>query len=358
MFIPVLNLLFLVIWGAAGGFLFRFLRLPLPALLGSLTAAAFLAVCGFSTSDAPIDGMLLFCKIAIGIMVGRRISRESLRMIRRIASSAILVSIWMILLSLASGKILALLADIPLSTALIGCTAGGVSEMAIFALSKNYDVATITIIQTFRLVSTLALTPWLAKKWSERQGGEDSRFLASEDVRENAEQSPASFSRREMLILIFSAAIAGLCMQTLGVPAGAMLGALALSGAFCAGFNKTYVFSRKITFAAQIGIGIAVGRQFGPSQIDILTNFRFLSAVIASTGFIMAGMLFLSFALQKMTHWPPLTCLLSASAGGMTQMVVVAEEMNADSFTISILHLARYLSVVSYMPFLVTYLLG
>lgn len=358
MFLPVLNLLFLTILGAIGWHLFRFLRLPLPALLGSLTVTAFLSICGFFPSNAPVDAMSLFCKIAIGIMMGRRINRESLKMIRQIAPSAVLVSVWMILLSIASGKLLALLADIPLSTALIGCTTGGVSEMAIFALAKNYDVATITIIQTFRLAGTLALTPWLAKKWSKRLDLKEPRIAAAGDVRKKSGQTTGGFSGREMLILVLLAAASGLIAQALGVPAGAMLGALALSGAFCVAFNKTYAFPPKLTAAAQIGIGIAVGQQFGPSQIIILTNARFLFSVVVSTGFIVAGMLGLSYVLHKMTRWPPLTCLLSASAGGMTQMVVVAEEMNADTLTIGILHLARYLAIVSYMPFLVTYLLG
>lgn len=358
MFVSVLNLLFLVTLGTTGYLIFRFLRLPLPALLGSLTITALLAICGLFPSNAPLDVMSLLCKIAIGVMMGRRISREFLKMIRKIASPAILVSVWMILLSIASGKLLAILAGIPLSTALVGCTTGGVSEMAIFALSKNYDVATITVIQTFRLASTLAITPWLARKWSERLGGGDSRLSASEGVRGKSLKTIRCFSWREMLILVFFAAAGGLTLQALGVPAGAMLGALALSGAFCVMFNKSYVFPTKVTAAAQIGIGIAVGRQFGPSQLATLTNIRFLFAVMVSTAFVMLGVLLLSYILQKMTRWSPLTCLLSASAGGMTQMVVVAEEMNADPLTIGILHLARYLTVVSYMPFLVTYLLG
>jgi|GEM_PF-618941 len=354
---PFLSFIILAFSGAIGCKIFRRLRLPLPALLGSLTITSIIAVCGYFPANAPVDRMTLFCKIAIGIMVGRRINRESLIMIRKLAYPAILVSVWMILLSLASGYFLAFIADIPLSTALIGCTTGGVSEMAIFALSKNYDVATITLIQTFRLVGALALTPWLARKWSAKLGG-DSGDMPIGGAKNDRALRVARFSRAEMAVLVALSGAASLFVSNLGVPAGAMLGALAASGAMCVIMNKTYSFPPRITMAAQIGIGIAVGKQFGPSQISTLTDARFLFAVGVSTAFIMAGMLLLSWILHKMTRWPPLTCLLSASAGGMTQMVVVAEEMKADSLTISILHLARYLTVISYMPFLVSFLLG
>lgn len=347
----------LCLCGTAGCLLFRMLRLPLPALLGSLTATATLAMLGFFPATAPVDSMSMFCKVAIGVMMGRRINRQSLKMIVKLASPALLVSIWMILLSIASGQILALLANIPLSTALIGCTTGGVSEMAIFALSKEYDVATITVIQTFRLAGTLALTPWLARKWSARLQGRGALFPSAESVQVMKGGSIDFFPRNEMFGLLALATAGGLVFHLYGVPAGAMLGALVFSGAACIVRNKTYLFPQKITSAAQIGIGIAIAQQFGPDQVEMLTNIRFLLSTVASTGFIIAGTLLLGFILQKMTGWNPLTCLLSTSAGGLSQMVIVAEEMNADSLTIGILHLARYLAIVSCMPFLITYLL-
>lgn len=352
-----LNTAYLYLFGAVGYLLFRALRLPLPALLGSLTATAALAIFNLFPAAVPIGAISMACKLALGIMVGRRIKRDSLKMIVSLASPAILLSVWMILLSVSSGMLLAFFADIPLSTALIGSTMGGVSEMAIFALAKNYDAATITVIQTFRLISALALTPWLAKKWSERLQNNGTTPQPKPSTIARHELELPLFSWREMFILVFFSVACGGVFHLLGVPAGPMLGALAASGGVCVARNKTYVFPPSITAAAQIGIGIAIAKQFGAEQIKMLTNFRFLFSVLASTGFVVAGMLLLSYCIQKMTRWSPITCLLAASPGGMTQMVAVAEEMKADTLTISILHLTRYLAIVSCMPFLIMYLL-
>ncbi len=357
MWSSILGIFFLYLSGTAGYIVFRRLHLPLPALLGSLAATATLAIVGLFPLEAPVGAMSAFCKIAIGIMMGRRINRDSLRMIAQLIGPALLISIWMILLSVASGEMLARLADIPLSTALIGCTTGGVSEMAIFALSKNYDVATITVIQSFRLVGVLAMTPWLAQRWSSRLKGKGQSFSSAASVSGITDMCLRLFSLTEIILLVSLAALGGIVFQFLNIPAGTMLGALVLSGGMGIVCNKTYPFPQKITTAAQIGIGIAIARQFGPEQLETLSNVRFLSAAVFSTGFVVAGTLLLGYLLQKMTQWNPLTCLLSTSAGGLSQMVLVAEEMKADPLIIGVLHLARYLAIVSCMPFLITYLL-
>ena len=357
MFSALFGLFFLYLCGTAGCILFRRFHLPLPALLGSLTVTAILALTGhFPPASDAIEVMSTLCKIAIGVMMGRRISRDALRMIARIIGPALLISVWMILLSVISGVMLSWLANIPLSTALVGCATGGLNEMAIFALSQNYDVATITVIQTFRLVGVLALTPWLVRKWSSRLAAKGQLHSSIEDV-QTTEEDIRFFSRSETALLIFLAVGGGLAFQSWGIPAGAMLGALTLSGGMGVVRDKSYPFPRWIASAAQIGIGIAIAQQFKPEQAEMLLNVRFLLSVAFSTVFVIAATLLLGYLLQKMTRWNPLTCLLSSSAGGFTQMVLVAEEMRADSLTIGVLHLTRYLAIVSCMPFLIMYLL-
>lgn len=131
--------------GFCGFLLFKKLRIPLAGLLGSLFACVLLAISG-NFPAAPVGALSSVCKVAIGIMVGRRMNRDSLKQLGGMAVPALLVSVWMIALSMISGVLLFTISGLPLSTALIGSVTGGVSEMAIFALSRHYDVATITVI--------------------------------------------------------------------------------------------------------------------------------------------------------------------------------------------------------------------
>ncbi len=51
--------------------------------------------------------------------------------------------------------------------------------------------------------------------------------------------------------------------------------------------------------------------------------------------------------------WDILTCLLCTAPAGLSQITVFAEEIGADSFTASVFHTVRILSIVSIYPWLV-----
>ncbi|MDR1915559.1 MAG: AbrB family transcriptional regulator [Synergistaceae bacterium] len=350
-------LIFLYFIGTLGYIAFKRLHLPLPALLGSLTVTAALALFG-KYPQAPVDSLSALCKVAIGIMMGRRLDRNAVKLLRSMAAPAILICAWMVALSAASGLLMGSLSGIAPSSALIGSTTGGVSEMAIFALSQNYDAATITIISVSRLVGTLIVIPWIARRWSGHKHAE----VPPVEMEPYSQSSRAlheyeTMSAAQTLSVALLSIAAGILFSHAGIPAGMMLGALAASGGATLVLGRSLKFPPLILAAAQIGIGIAIARQFGPEQREYLTQFRFLFSIIVSGAFTIAASLLLAYILHKMTGWDTLTCLLSASAGGISQMVVLAEDMNADVLTVGILHLARYLAIVSCMPLLIILIL-
>jgi membrane AbrB-like protein len=153
-------------------------------------------------------------------------------------------------------------------------------------------------------------------------------------------------------------AAGGWLFDAYGVPAGFMLGALCTSGAFSLISGRTYEISPRVVTVAQIGLGLAIAERFGPEQIGYLTDAKFLTALVSCNVLVTALNLLLAVILQKMTGWAPLTCLLSTCAGGLSQMVVVAEEMKADSLTIGVLHLTRYIAIISTMPFIIRLMLS
>ncbi|MDR3355208.1 MAG: AbrB family transcriptional regulator [Synergistaceae bacterium] len=351
------SLVFLFFIGSAGYIAFKRARLPLPALMGSMTVAAVLAMAG-KYPNAPVSGVSSACKVIMGLAMGRRLNINSLVLLRRAVKPALVVSVWMVLLSISGGIFFSWMSGLPMSTSLIGSSMGGVSEMAVFALSMDFDAATVTIIGVSRLVVVLVITPWIAKKWSQRlenksRGGECPMQSSGE------QDSDLRMMSRGGIACMSALSIAGgFAFETAGVPAGYMLGALFTSGMFSILSGRTYALPPALMIIAQIGLGIAIARQFGPEQIGYLTNARFLATLVASNILINALNLLLSLIIRRMTGWSPLTCLLSTCAGGLTQMVIVAEEMNADSLTIGIIQLARYLAIVSCLPFIIMTMLS
>jgi membrane AbrB-like protein len=269
---------------------------------------------------------------------------------------AALVSVWMVLLSVFLGFSLARMSGIPLSTALIGAATGGVNEMAVFALSMNYDAATITIISVTRLVVVLVLTPWLAEKWTARLArgslGKTRPRIAPAAAGARKSVTPAGICA----LAILSVA-GGFLFERLKIPAGFMLGSMFFAGAYFLASDAGIEMPDLAVHAVQIGLGIAIAERFGSEQLAYLSNPRFAASLFACTALSLAATLILAFLLQKTTKLDPLTCLLSTSAGGLSQMILVSEEMKADSLTVSVLHLARYLVIVYCMPVIIKLIL-
>ncbi|MDR1483173.1 MAG: AbrB family transcriptional regulator [Synergistaceae bacterium] len=355
----VISLIFLFSVGSAGYIVFKKARLPLPALLGSMTAAAVLAMAG-RYPNAPISAVSSACKVIMGLIMGRRLNRSSLALLRHAIKPALVVSVWMVLLSIFGGILFSRMSGLPMSTSLIGSSMGGISEMAVFALSMNFDAATVTIMGVSRLVAVLVITPWIAEKWSKRlekkrvSGGD----CKTPNLNPGGQDRAARMSGREVGCMSILSIAGGFAFESVGIPAGYMLGAVFMSGAFSLVSGRTFTIPPRIMAAAQIGIGLEIARQFGPEQIGYFTNARFLITLIVSNILTNALNLLLSLIIRKMTGWDPLTCLLSTCAGGLSQMVIVAEEMNADPLTIGILQLTRYLAIVSCLPFLVMTMLA
>jgi membrane AbrB-like protein len=348
------GLILIYIVGTAGYIAFSKIKMPLPALLGSLTFTAVLAFTNLFP-DCPVGEMSAICKIVMGILVGRRINRKSMNLLRGMVLPAIFISVWMIVLSILSGFLMARISSIPLSTGLVGTTTGGVNEMAIFALSMNYDVATVTIISVTRLITVLALTPWLAKRWARRLSGDANYEGGGTPARSKISDSISSTKITFFGICILTACsvFGGYLFEFFKVPAGFMLGSLFFSGIFTMISDFDYDIPVYIVNAVQIGLGIAIAKYFGPEQLGYLTNPRFITSLLICTAFSISATLVLALLVQKATKWDPLTCLLSTSAGGLTQMTVVSEEMGADSLAVGILHLTRYLVIVSCMPVII-----
>ena len=345
---------FLYAMGTAGCITFKKLNLPLPGLLGSLIVTAILAVAGLFP-EAPIYEMSSVCKIILGIVIGCRINRESVRLLSGMIFPALLVSVWMVVLSVFMGFFISWLSGMPLSTTLTGAATGGISEMAIFAMSMNYDVATSTMLQVFRLVVVLALTPWIVKKGAEKLG------YVNDEAQSHDNELPAvqmlNISKGGILALAAVSATGGFLFEALHIPAGFMLGSLFFTSIYFLVSNRRMKMHNYILYAVQIGLGISIAEHFKPGQFTFQAGGSFLLSVFACIVITLIGSTLLAFILYKLTGWDPLTCLLSTSAGGITQMTLVSEEMKADSLKVGMLHLVRYLAIIYCMPIIIKLIL-
>lgn len=102
-------------------------RLPAPFVLGPLLSTALLWSLDVNISF-PTNVVSFLSNITIGSFIGLRFDRNCAKLLGNLAWPSIFQSFWMLSTSLVCAFLLYTLTDLPLSTALLGSTTGGVAE--------------------------------------------------------------------------------------------------------------------------------------------------------------------------------------------------------------------------------------
>lgn len=335
--------------GSVGFLVFKLCRIPNPAMLGAMVATGALNVLGyypdFSTGFISFSANLL-----IGMMIGRQIDRTIFDKVVALARPVLFQMIGIYGLSIVCGYALYLMGggEISLATALISGAAGGITEMIIFGLSIDADVAVIAFVQLFRVVIFLSLIPYITlvcekfgygvARGEGKSGSSQRQFLPL-------------FALRDYALLTLCALAGAGAGMWLNIPSGGLIGSMLACGFFAVCINKKYRFDNKLRLVAQIGLGLVLGQRMTPEIVGQLGHM-FLPA-LAVTATMLVGCTLLAFLLRANTGWDLTTCLLCAAPAGLSQITVFADEIGVDSFIASVFHTVRIVGIVSIYPWIV-----
>lgn len=330
--------------GTLGFVVFRFLKIPNPALLGAMFSTGILNITGFYPPFTlwPIS---FASNVIIGVMLGRQIDKNLFTRIRELLLYVVSMAAGLILISLLCGYTFYRLTGVSLKTALIAASAGGITEMMIFGMSIDADLPVIACVQLFRVVTFLTLIPFIAVIDKEQSNKLKARALNIAKI------DFQSFAKSDYLLLTIIAFVGGGVAAYLGIPTGAMLGAMFASGTFAVFIKRTYSYDVRLRFIAQIGLGLVMGQRMSHGIVSQLGTI--LLPTLLTTFVMLSGCVILAFILRKLSGWDMLTCLLCTAPAGLSQITVYAEEIGSDSFTASVFHSVRIISIVTLYPWIV-----
>jgi membrane AbrB-like protein len=331
--------------GAAGFFVARFCKVPNPALLGSMFATGILNLTGYYPSF-PTWFISLAANLLIGMMIGRQIDRNIIRRIISLARPVFIQTTLILILSVICGYTLYFMGEgrIDLLTAFLAASAGGITEMAVFALSMDAEVSVVVLVQVFRVVVSLSLIPYIAVICTKIGRG-------SARGGTQAKSKLPAFACFDYVPL----AILGVVGSSLGVwfniPSGGLLGAVIACGVYAIAINKVYAFNVNLRFAAQIGLGLIMGQRMTPEIAAQL--WTMLLPAVTVTVVMLIGCTCLGLLLRKTTGWDLTACLLCTAPAGLSQITVFADEIGVDSFVATVFHTVRILSIVAVYPLII-----
>lgn len=157
--------------GAAGLFVGRAIRLPAAQLTGPLLAAAAVTVTGLL--DLPIPQWAInLAQVVVGTSLGMRFAGFKGRAMLRASWLSVISVSGMLLLGLICALILEPATGLSLDVLLISFAPGGVTEMALVALSLHANPAIVTMHHIFRIILTV-VEMMLAARWLKPQSSPD-----------------------------------------------------------------------------------------------------------------------------------------------------------------------------------------
>ncbi len=346
----VLRLLETLLVSLAGGLLFSLSHLPLPWLLGSMTAVMIWSLAVKRNTFWPVE--IRNCGLIIlGYMLGISFTSETLGQIARQLPAMAFATLSTILFSLAVGHVIRRRTGISLATGIIGSVPGGLTQMVVLSEEiADTDLSVVTFMQTIRLLATVFIVPFIV---IHGLAGDSPQAAAaacagiSRSVINTTWNAPIYAAG--VLVAAWAAVKAGLPTPFL---LGPLIGAAALA---LAGFPAPGTPSALVV-VSQLCIGAYLGLSIKPASLD---NWKkLLPFTLAGSVMVVLFTLGIGFLLTRIHPFDLTSAFLGTSPGGMGEMGLTAVLVGANVSLVAAYQMFRLLFILFVMPLVLKRVFG
>lgn len=311
-----------------GVWIFTLLHLPVPWLLGPLFMVLFSQFFIKKTFSWPVQ-LRNIGLIVVGISIGQTFQLEVLFQFHWLLSIMLLINITMVVVSLFLTFLLVKFGNLPLKTALTATVPGGLSQIVAFAEEEEgIDLAVVTYFHVVRVISIVLGIPMILSEHVIRSGGEWIVPLST------------------LPSLIFLLLLAGGAVwlgKKIHLPVPYFLSPVI----FVIGLQLFSVHTPEIPSAflhiAQLMIGAYIGQLLKPHMLKL--GKKVLIFGIGTAFILLACSYGQGWMLTKIMDYSLATGFLSAAAGGLDQMSLLASAIGADISTVTVFQMFRLLFV-------------
>ncbi|MGW6301826.1 AbrB family transcriptional regulator [Peribacillus butanolivorans] len=338
-----IQLLAALVTAFIGGGLFSLIRLPIPWLLGPM--AALLIASRFKNVKLiwPVSirntGLII-----VGYSIGISFTRSSFSdMISHLPSMLILTTL-IVLVCVCSAFVMSKLNGIDYPTSLTSSIPGGLSQIVVFAEEmKGIDITTVTFFHVTRVIMVVFLVPLLISSpifASESTNG--SSRIMDNVIPQWSDLFPLIFL---FALICFLAARIG---KIIKLPAPYFLGPVIVTAAIGLFGLQGPPLPPSLLDISQFMVGGYIGLLLKPEQLD---NKKKTILLALMNGLILiCTTMFFSFLLTQYYDLSNITGFLSLAPGGMDQMGIIAQEVNADVSTVTSYQLFRMAFIYAAVP--------
>lgn len=323
-----------------GGYAGYRLGVPAGVFTGAMVGVGLLlGVLGFpSVPTPPILGQAL--QIMVGILVGFRISRGSLRSGAGTLLPAATVAAVFLASAVGAGLLAVGLTGIRPITALFAAAPGGLTEMATIGASVGADGPAVAAVHLSRLLLVILAANFFIAR---------SRHRRSPIEAAPGGSPPSDGHAPARLAAICAAGLAGgaLGLAFTPLPAGGVIGALLGSGLARISVRGP-VPERGFNLLVQGAGGGIIGLGLSAEFFDTLARLAGVAVVVNATQMLVwaaaVGIL------VRVFRFDPETATFAAAPGGMGTLLSVTGETDADLVAVAFTHLFRLTATIVIVP--------
>jgi membrane AbrB-like protein len=324
--------------GAAGGAAFALAGLPLPWMLGAMTAVTAAVLSGMPLS-APAAARPPLVAV-IGVMLGAGfhpgLAAGLAGWLPTLAGLLALAAVS----GAACWAWLHRIAGLDRTTAYFAGMPGGLVEMIEAGRARGGDEVTITLVHSARIFLVVFTIPFLLE--------------FTEGVRIGARPAGAppiaAVPPADLGLLVLCALGGAVAGRRLRLPAADLTGPMLVSAVLHGAGLTAFLPAAEILIAAQVGLGAILGCRFRSARPARVA--RALAVAAGMTAVLLALTFGFALAVARATGLPAATLILAYTPGGLTEMSLVALALGADVAFIAAHHLVRVVLVMVAAPLL------
>jgi len=316
-----------LVLGAAGGWLFSIIGLPLPWLTGPIAFTAVLAVTGVSV-DIP-DWFRPVIFTMLGIIIGSRVDQQMLADLARWPLSLGLLVLYVPAAIVTMFVYFRLVARADPNTALVSSSPGSLAYVLAYAADSGADMRKVVVTQSVRLGILVLLLPMA--------------------LTQAAPPAFTAFSSFDQIWLVAAAAAGGaLTAWKFSIPAAPMLGALAISAILHASGLNTALLPDAAVMAAQVGLGCQIGGRLRGADRKELARVSLVGLGAVLVGIALSALF--ALAVDRLLGIEFAQALLAFAPGGIEAMALMAISLDLDPAYVGAHHIARILMMPLMIP--------
>lgn len=318
--------------GSVGGWIFAWLGLPLPWMLGPMTACTLA-----SLFDAPLAGpgpIRTAMMAVIGVLLGSAVTPGLLGQLGLWLPVVIGLFLFMAAAGLCCVYYFRRVGGFDATTAFFAGMPGGLVEMIAFGEERGGDGRRIGLIHSARILMVVMTLPFLV-------GLVEGTSLGA---RRPAGPSILDAALAADLWLIASIIAGVLIGHVLRMPAKLLTGPMLASGFVHLMGWSDFVPPSELVIVAQIVLGTGIGTSFAGLGAAMIGRIMLLSA--GSTLILLVLTVGFATAVSRLTGFSPVTLMLAYSPGGLAEMSLIALALHLDVALVAAHHMVRILVVM------------